>query len=285
MGHHGDCVGRVERRDDVLHPERSNAFAAALGREAAGTVGDPVPLLHHWLYFWNVRPRESLGLDGHPKRGGFLPEIPLSRRMWAGGRVSFLEPLLFGERVSRTSTVIGIEEKSGRTGNLVFVTVRHEIASEGRLKLVEEQDLVFRDAGRTGSSPAPVATPAPGADWVERLDPDPILLFRYSALTMNSHRIHYDHPYATADEGYAGLIVHGPLQATLLTDLAVRRLSRPIARFEYRGVSPAIAGHTLYICGNPADGGAALWTEQGGVRTMNARAIMNAEPDAAAGTF
>lgn len=265
--------GRSETVTDVLEPARSNALRSALGDPAPRAAGDDLPLLHHWLYFWNVQPPQALGTDGHPAKGGFLPPIPLPRRMWAGGRLKFLAPLKLGEQVTKTSTILKVETKVGRSGTLVFVTVRHELTGPAGLAVSEEQDLVYRDAAAPGSIPAPPASgPAPVAAWRSDLLPDPVLLFRYSALTMNGHRIHYDRPYATGEEAYPGLVVHGPLQATLLIDLANRHLGKALTGFDFRGQSPAFDGTPLNLCGDLSEGGASVWTEQAGVKNMVATA-------------
>lgn len=267
-------IGRRETREDVLEPSRSNALRAALGDPAPSTAGDPLPLLHHWLYFWDVRPPAGLGADGHPAKGGFLPPVPLPRRMWAGGRLRFLQPLRLGERVSRESTILKVEAKSGKTGDLVFVTVRHELAGEHGPAIVEEQDLVYREAAAAGSiaAPEPMAN-APVATWHRTVEADEVLVFRYSALTMNGHRIHYDLPYASAEESYPALVVQGPLQATLLAHTAERQLGRALSSFDFRGQVPAFVGATLHVCGDPgADGTAHVWTQQGAARNMVATA-------------
>lgn len=262
-------VGNSETVIDVLEPARSNALRAALGDAAPLGAGDELPLLHHWLYFWNVQPPQALGTDGHPAKGGFLPPVPLPRRMWAGGRVKFLQPLKLGEQVTKTSTILKVESKTGRSGTLVFVTVRHELTGSGGLAISEEQDLVYREAATPGSIPAPAEAGAePTAPWRRDLLPDPVLLFRYSALTMNGHRIHYDRPYAMGEEAYPGLVVHGPLQATLLIDLAGREVGKPITGFDFRGQSPAFDGTALNICGEPSEDGASVWTEQSGAKNM-----------------
>jgi 3-methylfumaryl-CoA hydratase len=266
-------VGRSEEAHDVLEPARSNALTASLGLAGTLSQGDSLPPLHHWLYFWNVQPPDGLGVDGHPAKGGsFLPPVALPRRMWAGGRLRFLQPLLLGELISRRSTIQKVEAKHGRTGTLVFVTVEHIVSGESGAAIVEEQDLVYRDAPPPGSAVSVPSedAPSPAAIWCEPFVPDPVLLFRYSALTMNGHRIHYDRPYAIGEEGYPGLVVHGPLQATMLADLAVRRLGAPLATFDFRGMAPAFGDTTLYICGEASEAGAALWTEQGGVKNMSA---------------
>lgn len=261
-------IGRSETLSDVLEPARTNALRAALGDGPVGH-GAPLPLLHHWLYFWDVKPPERLGADGHPAKGGFLPPVPLPRRMWAGGRLQFLKPLVVGERVSKTSTILDVKAKSGKSGHLVFVTVRHELSGGQGLAVVEEQDIVYREAAAPGSITAPVAGgEAPVAAWRRDVMPDTVLLFRYSALTMNGHRIHYDRPYAMDEEAYPALVVHGPLQATLLADLAAKAIDAPITGFEFRGQVPAFDGTLLHVCGDRTDGGASLWTQQGVTKNM-----------------
>jgi 3-methylfumaryl-CoA hydratase len=266
-----DWIGRTEEMTDVIEPARSNALRAALGDPAAGQAGEDMPLLHHWLYFWNVQPPAGLGEDGHPAKGGFLPPVPLPRRMWAGGRVEFVKPLKLGERATKVSKILDVQEKTGKTGRLVFVTVEHRLSGENGLAIIEEQDLVYREPAAAGSISAPTGEgPEPEAPWCERVDPDTVLLFRYSALTMNGHRIHYDLPYARDEEAYPALVVHGPLQASLLIGLAARRLGRPIAKFAFRGQQPAFEGVPLFVCGETTEDGASVWTEQDGRKNMTA---------------
>ena len=267
MSEFDDWVGRSQTVTDVLEPARSNALDVALGGEGNLRAGDVMPLLHHWLYFWDVKPPVGLGADGHPAKGGFLPPVPLPRRMWAGGRLTFHRPLLLGDRVSKTSTITAVTEKTGRSGTLVFVTVRHELDAGAGVAITEEQDLVYRDPA-AGMLPAPVAGPAPAAAWAETIDPDTVLLFRYSALTMNGHRIHYDRPYAMDEECYPALVVHGPLQATLLASLAARNLAAPITGFDFRGQQPAFDGAPLHVCGEASADGAEVWTQQGEAKNM-----------------
>ena len=267
MSEFNDWVGRSQIVTDVLEPARSNALCVALGGEGGRAVGDRMPLLHHWLYFWDVRSPVGLGPDGHPAKGGFLPPIPLPRRMWAGGRLAFQGQLHLGDRVTKTSTIIAIKEKTGRSGTLIFVTVLHELDAGDGIAISEEQDLVYRDPA-AGMLPGPVAGPAPAAEWAESIEPDPVLLFRYSALTMNGHRIHYDRPYAMNDESYPALVVHGPLQATLLIDIAARNLSAPITGFDFRGQQPAFEGARLHVCGEASADGAEVWTQQGDAKNM-----------------
>lgn len=266
-----DWIGRTEEMTDTIEPARSNALRAALGDPAPGQAGDVMPLLHHWLYFWNVQPPSGLGEDGHPAKGGFLPPVPLPRRMWAGGRVEFVAPIRLGERVTKISKILDVQEKTGKTGRLVFVTVEHRLTGEDGLAIIEEQDLVYREPAAPGSISGPSGqSPAPDAAWCESVNPDTVLLFRYSALTMNGHRIHYDLPYAMDEEAYPALVVHGPLQATVLIDLAARRLEKPIAKFSFRGQQPAFAGAPLFVCGEASDDGASVWTEQDGKKNMTA---------------
>ena len=267
MSEFDDWIGRSQTAMDRLEPARSNALLKALGDDEVRHTGDPLPLLHHWLYFWDVQPPAKLGVDGHPAKGGFLPPVPLPRRMWAGGRLQFHQPLRLGDVVTKTSTIASVTEKTGRSGTLVFVTVRHELDGGAGLAISEEQDLVYREPA-SGSLPMVAPAAAPDAPWLEQVDPDPVLLFRYSALTMNGHRIHYDRPYAIDEEAYPGLVVHGPLQATLLIRLAERRLGAPITGFDFRGQQPAFAGVPLHVCGEPGEHGAEVWTQQGEARNM-----------------
>jgi 3-methylfumaryl-CoA hydratase len=241
-------------------------------------ISDTVPPLWHWLYFLPTAPLAEVGPDGHPKRGGFLPPVPLPRRMWAGGRLTFHEPLQPGETAERTSTITEIEHKSGRSGSLVFVTVQHEISVNGSLKISEQQDIVYRDAPQPGS-PAAQPTRAPDEDvWQRTVTADPVLLFRYSALTFNSHRIHYDLPYATEQEGYPGLVVHGPLISTLLADLVRREHpDATLRQFSFKAVRPTFAGQPFSLCAKPSDDGATidLWAkDHEGYLTMQATAVL-----------
>ena len=261
-------IGRTQERIDRLDRARSNALLAALGREAELTDGDPLPVLHHWLHFWDVRSPDETGADGHPRRGGFLPPIALPRRMWAGGRLIFRKPLRLGEEVRRTSTIKTVERKLGRSGELFFVTVAHALEGPDGLAIEEEQDLVYRAQSGASAAPEPQGFGTPA----ESVQPDPVLLFRYSALTMNSHRIHYDRPYATDVERYSGLVVQGPLQATVLAGLAERLLGAPPAVFSFRGVSAALADEQLDLHAAPGESSLDLWSSQNGVLRMSASA-------------
>jgi 3-methylfumaryl-CoA hydratase len=251
------------------------AMAATLDRSEAGDV---VPPLWHWLYFLPISPLEEAGPDGHPKRGAFLPPVPLPRRMWAGGRLTFHEPLKVGERAVRTSTIANIEDKTGRSGRLVFVTVQHTVEVAGELKIEEEHDIVYRDAPHP-DAPPPKAAPAPeGETWRRTIHTDPLLLFRYSALTFNGHRIHYDYLYVTEVEGYPDLIVHGPLIATLLVDLVRRELpDATLQSFAFKALRPTFANRPFTVCGKPSDDGKTLdlWAkDHEGYLTMRATAAL-----------
>jgi hydroxyacyl-ACP dehydratase HTD2-like protein with hotdog domain len=232
-------IGKSERRQDTVWPLLARALAATLN--VAAPDGEHLPPLWHWTIFQEWAPARALGADGHPQRDGFLPAAPaLPRRMWAGGRLQFYHPLRIGEQVSRDSTVTAVEEKTGSTGPLLFVTVRHTISDSGGVALIEEQDLVYR--GAQGVSAAADQASAPVANSVStNVVIDPPLLFRYSAVTGNAHRIHYDQNYAANEEGYASLVVHGPLQATLLAGFALRqRAGGTLAEFSFRGRRPAL---------------------------------------------
>lgn len=267
-------IGRSEERRDRLDPSRSNALLAAIGQPDMLGDGDPLPALHHWLHFWDSKTPEQTGVDGHPKRGGFLPPIPLPRRMWAGGRLIFRRPLILGSQIHRVSTIDAIHEKRGQSGTLIFVTVRHEIFGDGELAIEEEQDLVYREAAAALAAIPAVEKEAGEVEDAGSggIDPNSVLLFRYSALTMNSHRIHYDRRYAVEEEGYEDIVVQGPLQATLLAHLAEHRLGAPLTAFRFRGVSPAIAGHRLALHAEESERKVELWASQRGTRTMTATA-------------
>jgi hydroxyacyl-ACP dehydratase HTD2-like protein with hotdog domain len=246
--HHQDFVGRQEIRTDRVEPRLVAGMAATLGLPTP----DELPPGWHWMLFQDWVMPEAIGPDGHPKRGGFLPPVhDLPRRMWAGGRLAFHAPLRAGDAVRRTSTILSVTEKAGGSGRLVFVTLGHRIEGPAGLALAEEQDIVYRGAEGAAVKPAPAAEPWPDADR-RSLTPDAVMLFRYSALTGNGHRIHYDHPYVTGVEGYPGLIVHGPLLATLLAHHAMAAApGRRLARFAFRGRRPAFADQRLTLLARP----------------------------------
>ncbi len=276
-----EWIGKTETVTDVAAATPYAALAATLNREAERPpVGTRLPALWHWLYFLPLHRTADLGLDGHAERGGFLPPVLLPRRMWAASRFLFVQPLFIGDALTRVSTIEDVTEKIGRTGRLVFVTVRHEIrrGDDADVALTELHDIVYREAP-TPEDKAPPPRVAPiAATWERKWIPDATLLFRYSALTFNGHRIHYDRRYVTEAEGYPGLIVHGPLLATLLLDLLRRELpDASVVRYEFRAVRPTFDTHPFFVCGDPqADGKTFhLWAkDHESFLTMDATAVI-----------
>ncbi|HYU16501.1 MAG TPA: MaoC family dehydratase N-terminal domain-containing protein, partial [Candidatus Acidoferrum sp.] len=278
-------IGRRSEQVDWVTASRVAAWNATLDRdEAFPGDGDPVPPLFHLALFPPLTRQSELGPDGHAPRGGFLPPVGLPRRMWAGGRFRFHCPLRVGERATKVSVIDRIEEKRGRSGALVFVTVRHAISGAAGLAIEEEQDLVYRDAPRPGESPAAKAAapaPAPAGEWRRQIAPDDVLLFRYSALTFNGHRIHYDRRYATEVEGYPGLVVHGPLLATLLVDLVRReRPGAVLESFRFTALRPTfdVAPFTMFGEPDAESRHVRLWSTDGeGATAVEAEATILSE--------
>lgn len=268
-------IGRQSDASDVVASGQVSGLAATLDLDIDSVIQAGVlPPLWHWMFF-NPQARHSqLGTDGHPARGGFLPPVELPNRMWAGSRLTFIKDVRIGEAITRKSEIIKCERKSGRNGDLVFVTVRHLISGESGLAIEEEHDIVYRNPTPKG---APLGgesvTDVPG--YRKRIVPDPVLLFRYSALTFNGHRIHYDHPYTTQVEGYPGLVFHGPLAATLL--LEAFRANNPAAKvkkFAFRAVGPLFDNQVFDVCGKLSEPGKAqLWTDCAGRVTMKADVV------------
>ena len=263
-------IGRTETAEDVATPGPLAGLAALLDHTTPPWRAGGVPPLGHWLYFLPREPQSEIAGDGHPHRGGFLPPVALPRRMWAGSRVEFHAPIPIGAALTRLSTITAIEEKRGRTGALCFVTVRHDITADGTLCVTDVHDIVYREAATAndGAPPAPVASEA--AAWMRSIHPGPVMLFRFSALTFNAHRIHYDRNYCHEEEGYPGLVVHGPLTAVLLMDLFLREHpGADVASFFFRGVSPLFDIEPVALCGRAHSGGASLWArdEAGRVKT------------------
>ncbi len=281
LAHLQQWVGRQAVREDEIGAFPFRALKATLESPHVGDgePGDALPPLWHWLYFLPLDAQSSLGPDGHAQRGGFLPPVPLPRRMWAGGRFGFMAPLRIGERVCRTSTVWSVKAKSGRSGPLVFVTVRHQFQAGETIRMWEEHDIVYRGVPAADEGPPVPARPGEG-DFRRVVVPDDVLLFRYSALTFNGHRIHYDRRYATAVEGYPGLVVHGPLIATLLLDLVGRELpGRQVSAYSFRALRPNFDDQPFSLHGTPsADGQAVrLWAcDADGCQTMEATASLAA---------
>lgn len=279
INHLRQWIGRSDQASERLTPELVARFNATFDRQSGLAEGDAAPLLIHFCLCQPVVPTSELGPDGHPARGGFLPPVRLPRRMWAGGAFTFHDPLRIGDRVTRVSTIRNVEQKEGRSGALCFVTVEHEITAEGRKILSERQDIVYRDAPAPAKlAAAPVRPtrrpePVPPGTWSRRIAATAPLLFRYSALTFNGHRIHYDAPYVTGVEGYPGLIVHGPMQATQLCQYAADLRGHSPARFSFRGLSPLFDGadYTLNAVSEGAD--LRLWSARiGGPVAMEAKA-------------
>jgi 3-methylfumaryl-CoA hydratase len=276
-----EWIGNTETVADVATATPYAALSATLDRaHERPPVGTPLPALWHWLYFLPLYAQSEVGPDGHALRGDFLPPVPLPRRMWAGSQLEFHRPLRIGDSLKRVSTIQDVSEKTGRSGNLVFVKVRHEIRrqDESEIALTEFHDIVYREAAKPGGvAPPPVAAPAHAA-WERRWVPDDVLLFRYSALTFNGHRIHYDRRYVTEVEGYPGLIVHGPLLATLLLDLLRHQLpDAVVARYEFRAIRPTFDVNHFFVCGEPQPDGKTfhLWAkDHEGWLTMDATAVI-----------
>ncbi|WP_077036530.1 MaoC family dehydratase N-terminal domain-containing protein [Pelomonas sp. KK5] len=279
-----DWIGRSETLQDRIAPTPITALRATLDHPAAAIeAGSLLPPLWHWLYFLPMHRQSEIGADGHAKRGGFLPPVPLPRRMWAGSQFEFHAPVRVGDRVSRTSTIADVKSKTGRTGTLVFVKVRHELRcnDDTRPALTEHHDIVYREAQRADDVAPPPQAAATGAVWQRQIVPDDVLLFRYSALTFNGHRIHYDRKYVTEVEGYPGLIVHGPLIATLLMDLLRHNLpDADVASFQFKAVRPTFDLHPFRVNGQPSlsDGSGKtvrLWAQDHeGWLTMDATATL-----------
>lgn len=277
-----DWIGREQVVTDTIDLNRAQAMSATLNSPANSLQsGTALPHLWHWLYFWELTQHDGLANDGHAKRGGFLPPIELPRRMWAGGQLEFLHPLQIGAKAERRSLIENIESKEGKSGKLCFVTVAHEIVSDGTCCIREKQSIVYREAAKpseagNASKQAAPSTPSMDADFSREIEPDPLLLFRYSALTFNAHRIHYDRGYVTDDEGYPGLLVHGPLLATLLVQLAGDQFpGKNIKSFNFRAVGPTFDLEPFSVNGknSNSDGSIELWiTNNSGVTCMKATA-------------
>lgn len=248
-------IGRTDTVHDSMSTEQAHFAAATLDREVTSVLaGSLLPPLWHWFYFLPHPPQSALDVDGHPQRGGFLPPIPYPRRMFAGSRMVFHRGLRLAHPATRHGEIRNVTMKSGRSGNLAFVTVGYRFEQDGMLCIEEEQDIVYREAGASVAAPEPAPLPMPDPmTWTRTITPDARLLFRFSALTFNAHRIHYDRPYARNDEGYPGLVVHGPLTAILLADLVSRHTRRPIATFDFRGLAPLFDLAPFHLIGRCDD--------------------------------
>lgn len=274
-------IGRTETLHDSIVPTPVKALDATLDHPARSIDhGTPLPPLWHWLYFLPLHRQSEIGPDGHARRGGFLPPVPLPRRMWAGSQFEFRSPVRVGDSVVRTSTIADVTLKEGRTGKLAFVKVRHELRCNRATDpaIVEFHDIVYREAKQPTDVDPPPQKADTNASWRRQIVPDDVLLFRYSALTFNGHRIHYDRKYVTEVEGYPGLIVHGPLIATLLMDLLRRQApDAEVASFRFKAVRPTFDLHPFHVNGEPAADGKTvrLWaSDHEGWLTMDASAVL-----------
>ncbi len=255
----GDWIGREEVRESAVPAAVANMIGATLNDDwdpVEGIApGAPMPPLWHWMAFHPAVGMTEIGTDGHPKLGGFLPPVPLERRMWAAGKLTFQRPLHVGERLRRHSRIANVEEKTGGAGSMVFVTVQHELEGESGPAISEEQNIVYIAIPEEFRPPKPI--PAPEAPDFDILVPiDVVRLFRFSAATFNAHRIHYDLAYTTEVEKYPGLVIHGPLQAMLLMEAAIRHRGSPPKEYSFRGVHPMFHTHDLRLVGVDKDDGA-----------------------------
>lgn len=267
-------IGKTEVRRDSIDAKQADLMAATLGSGQVFGDGDILPTLWHWTYFLSAASTPDLGRDGHPKLGGFLPPVSLPRRMWAGGRLEFTTPLRIGETVEKRSSIKAVKVKHGGTGALCFVTVVHEFSVDGEHRLTEEQDIVYREDPSADQPPKQPPMPPQGAEAVATVSASPVLLFRYSALTFNAHRIHYDRDYCREVEGYSDLVVHGPLTSTLLVNHAVaQHVGKKLKSYSFRAVSP-ICGEQAFTLNQKQDQtGCALWAETSeGALAMSASA-------------
>ena len=273
MSDFNEWVGRSRRREDRIDPWRARALRATLGGEP--WEGETLPCLWHWIYFLEAASREDIGEDGHPSRGGFMPPIDCARRMFAGGRVTILNPLRLGGRASLTETILRVEQKRGGDSPLWLATLGCDYEQEGQVCIREERDLVYLDAAPS-AAPTDVQAIPQDAAWRADCKPDPVMLMRYSALTFNSHRIHYDADYCRDVEGYPERVVHGPLTATLLLELGLQAGAGAVTGFSFRALSPLFVNAPIRLRADPAEGGlvANAYTPQGRV-AMSAKMTLN----------
>lgn len=251
IDHLRSWIGRTDRLVDSATIAPLRGLAATLDHEDTSPIlGALVPPAWHWLYFLPFVRQSDIGSDGHPNRGGFLPPVPLPRRMWAGSHIQFIQPLRVGQRLERLSRIEDVRLKDGRTGPLVFVKIKHEILGDEALSIVEEQDIVYRDLPNPSDTPPAPLSVSLEPQWERLVVPDDVMLFRYSALTFNGHRIHYDRKYTTEVEGYPGLVVQGPLIATSLLDLVRRQFpNAQVKTFQFRALSPLFDHASFRVCG------------------------------------
>ncbi len=271
-----EWVGKQETKVDDISLFPAQALAAALDNDSLPQKGDPLPPFWEWMYFLPTPKASATGADGHPDKGGFLPPVPLPRRMWAAGEVNLHRPIIIGQAAERVSTIESVELKNGSTGTLVFVNVRHEISQSGELCIDQVQNIVYREQP-TERAELPPGKPAPEeSDFTRTITPDPVLLFRYSALTYNGHRIHYDRNYAVDEELYSALVVHGPLLVTLLLELKRQELShRQLASFKFRAMRPTFDDQAFSVSGKLDGSALSLWSaDSAGYSCMSISAVL-----------
>ena len=255
-------LGKSEIKTTVIDTRQAELLAATFDTDTP-KKDDALPACWHWAWFNDAKPHSELGRDGHPKRGGnaLLPPITLPRRMWAGGEIKFLNPIIIGKEITKTSTIENIAEKNGSTGQLCIVTVLHELFDGKTLCISEQQNLVFREDPNSNKSKVILIAPPKNAELSRIIKPDPVTMFRYSALTFNGHRIHYDVDYARDIEGYEGLVFHAPLTATLLLGLANEMADKPISHFNYRATAPLFGHQDFSIHGKKDGDKITLWAQ------------------------
>jgi 3-methylfumaryl-CoA hydratase len=260
-----------------MNPFRARALAAMLDHHSAPDIGSVLPPAWHWLYFLEIARTSATGADGHSELGEFMPPVPTPRRMWAAGSFEIDNPLVLGHPASRRTIIRAVEPKSGKSGELIFVTLEHELHQKERLCLREIQNLVYREKQAKRAASNPVCELATDHEFSKEVRINPVFLFRYSALTYNSHRIHYDLPFATEQEFYPGLVVHGPLLATLLLELVRDNLpSSHVSKYEFRAMRPTFDQETLRLCGRREGNSVALWTcDEKGLIGMRATALLS----------
>ena len=261
IDHLRQWIGRSEEATDIVTAQLVKGLRATLFQEVGEPKkGDAAPFTVHWCLAQPVFPMSMLGPDGHPTRGGFLPPVPLPRRMWAGGEIEFLQPLRVGDESTRTSRIADVQVKTGSTGTLCFVSVEHTVTSPRGVAIRERQDIVYREVTSSQPASAKAPPPPPKAQHRETHVSDPVLLFRYSALTFNGHRIHYDRDYVTKVEGYPGLIFHGPMQAAFMVELAAKLHGGAAPKkFVYRGLQPLFEGE-FSVNASETSAGMDVWT-------------------------
>jgi 3-methylfumaryl-CoA hydratase len=260
IAHLKSWIGRREVVEDNVPGFPSRALAATLDQKLTPGSSDSLPPLWHWIYFLSIHRQSELAEDGHARRGGFIPPVPLPRRMFAGAQIEFRRPIRLGRRAIRESTIEDLVVKKGRTGELVFLKIRIDIRNDDGLALTEYQDIVYREAPRPGEAPA-APTKRRTPDWCQVIHPSDSLLFRYSALIFNAHRIHLDRGYATGHEGYGGLVVHGQLVATMLAELARKHFPKPMTAFRFRAIRPIVDTAPFTIFGAQKESSVHLWAE------------------------